>query len=216
MRYLTLIHRNDHVRGGTLAILAVWFAAALAASLTGVFDSQERPPMAIAAAAFGPVTLFALGYLTSPYLRQLVRGADLGLLNLAHAWRIGGMVFVIEYARGNLPGVFALPAGWGDFAIGVTAPLVAFAFTSRRVGVIWNLLGLADLVMAVTLGVLASASPIGILATEVTTAPMGRFPLSLIPTFFVPLLMILHLIALAILGRAEQSHPFRLRAGGIG
>ena len=57
-------------------------------------------------------------------------------------------------------------------------------------------LGMLDLVMAVTLGILASASPLGILAGEITTRAMGTFPLSLIPTFFVPLLMILHLIAL--------------------
>ena len=54
-----------------------------------------------------------------------------------------------------------------------------------------------DLVMAVSLGILASASPLGILAGEITAQAMGRFPLSLIPTFFVPLLFILHLIALS-------------------
>jgi hypothetical protein len=43
----------------------------------------------------------------------------------------------------------------------------------------------------------AFASPLGILAGETTTQAMGTFRLSLIPTFFVPLLMIFHLIALS-------------------
>ena len=54
-----------------------------------------------------------------------------------------------------------------------------------------------DLVLAVTLGVLASGTPVGMLAGDATTRPMGQFPLSLIPTFFVPLLFILHLISLS-------------------
>src|SRR6266853_1306405 len=103
--------------------------------------------------------------------------------------------------RGVLPSVFALPAGWGDFAVGITAPLIAWAITTnekfpKRAFVLWNVLGLLDLVMAVSLGILASPSRLGILAGELTTQAMGRFPLSLIPTFFVPVLIILHLISL--------------------
>jgi hypothetical protein len=73
----------------------------------------------------------------------------------------------------------------------------ASAPTARSANGVRNLLGLLDRVLAVTLGVLASATPIGPLAGDVTTRLMGHFPLSLIPTFFVPLLMICHLIALS-------------------
>jgi hypothetical protein len=55
-------------------------------------------------------------------------------------------------------------------------------------------LGSLDLVLAVSLGVLASATPMGVLAGDVSTRLMGQFPLSLIPTFVVPLLLIFHLI----------------------
>ena len=65
----------------------------------------------------------------------------------------------------------------------------------------WNVLGSLDLVLAVSLGVLASATPVGLLAGDVTTRLMGQFPLSLIPTFFVPLLLIFHLIALSRVGK---------------
>jgi len=110
-------------------------------------------------------------------------------------------VFLILHHQGLLPGVFALPAGWGDIAIGATAPLVAWAISSKKsfpkeIFVSWSVLGMLDLVMAVTLGILASASPLGVLAGEITTQMMGTFPLSMIPTFFVPLLIIFHLISL--------------------
>jgi hypothetical protein len=187
------------VRNLTVAVLAVWFLFALGGSLLGVFDSQPRPPVPLGLAAVLPVAVFAFCYLTSASFRQFVLSLDLRLLTLAQTWRVGGIVFVILYLQGALPGVFALPAGWGDFAIGVTAPLVAWywkrPFPSKTF-ILWNVLGSLDLVLAVTLGVLASATPVGVLAGDVTTRLMGQFPLSLIPTFFVPLLLILHLISL--------------------
>jgi hypothetical protein len=192
------------VRNLTVAVLAVWFLFALGGSLLGVFDSEPRPPVPLGLAAVLPVAVFAFCYLTSASFRQFVLSLDLRLLTLAQTWRVGGIVFVILYLQGALPGVFALPAGWGDFAIGVTAPLVAWywkrPFPSKTF-ILWNLLGSLDLVLAVTLGVLASATPVGVLAGDVTTRLMGQFPLSLIPTFFVPLLLILHLICFIRVGK---------------
>jgi len=64
--------------------------------------------------------------------------------------------------------------------------------------IFWNLLGVADLVMAVTLGVLSSEGPAGILVRNgLTTRIMTELPMSLIPTFAVPLLLIFHTIVLA-------------------
>ena len=104
------------------------------------------------------------------------------------------------YVLGMLPGTFALSAGLGDMAVGLTAPVILRRMISgrltRRGFVAWNVLGMLDLVMAVTLGVLSWASPLGVLAGDVTTLIMGQFPLSLIPTFFMPVLFICHIIAL--------------------
>jgi hypothetical protein len=188
------------VRNLTVAILVVWFFLALAGSLLGFFDSEPSPPLPLGLAAVAPVALFAVSYLTSVRFRELVWSLDLRLLTLAQTWRVGGIVFLVLYQQGALPGVFAIPAGWGDFAIGITAPIVAWYWRRpfpTKTFIVWNVLGSLDLVLAVTLGVLASRTPIGILSGDVTTRLMGQFPLSLIPTFFVPLLLILHLISLS-------------------
>ncbi|MGH7206498.1 MAG: hypothetical protein ACREI2_09865 [Nitrospiraceae bacterium] len=192
---------NDRVKALTVAILSLWFLFALSCSLLGVFDSKQRPPIPLGAAAILPVVIYAICYLRSTEFRQFVLAANLRVLTLAQTWRVGGVVFLILHHQGLLPGVFALPAGWGDIAIGATAPLVAWAISSKKsfpkeIFVSWNVLGMLDLVVAVTLGILASASPLGVLAGEITTEVMGTFPLSLVPTFFVPLLIIFHLIAL--------------------
>jgi len=194
------VKRGEQLKAWSGVLVGAWFLLVLACSLMGVFDSQ--PPIALGAAVVLPVVAFAVFYRWFAPFRDFVLSANLQFLALAQTWRVGGLVFVILYGRGILPGVFALPAGWGDFAIGVTAPLIAWLVASRKTYlkkpfVVWNVLGLLDLVMAVTLGILASGRQVGILAGEVTTAVMGRFPLSLIPTFFVPLLAIFHLITLA-------------------
>ena len=192
------------VRNLSGAVLAAWFLLALGGSLLGVFDSQPRPPLPLGLAAVVPVAAFAVSYLTSVRFREFVLSLDLQMLTVAQTWRVAGIVFVILYVQGALPGVFALPAGLGDMAIGITAPVVAWYWKPpfpRKTFVAWNLLGSLDLVNAVSLGVLASATPVGVLAGDVTTRLMGQFPLSLIPTFFVPLLLIFHLIALSRVGK---------------
>src|SRR5262249_14696050 len=114
------------VRNLTLAALAVWFLLALGGSLLGVFDSESRPPLPLGLAAAGPLAVFVVWCLLSARLQAFVSSLDLRALTLAQTWRVGGVVFVILYLRGVLPGMFSLPAGWGDFAIGVTAPVVAW------------------------------------------------------------------------------------------
>ena len=200
-----LAARPTHgVRNLTLVVLAAWFLFALGGSLLGVFDSGPRPPLPLGLAFVVPVVAFVACYLTSARFREFVLSLDLRVLTLTQTFRVVGIAFVILYFLGALPGVFALPAGWGDFAVGVTAPVVAWYWKRPfpyRTFVVWNVLGILDLVTAMSLGVLASASPVGALAGDVTTRLMGQFPLSLVPTFFVPLLLILHLICLARVGK---------------
>jgi len=54
-------------------------------------------------------------------------------------------------AQGHLPAAFALPAGLGDIALGVSAPFVArrLAHGTGRIGAVrFNVLGILDLIVA--------------------------------------------------------------------
>ena len=181
----------------TAGLIGAWLLISLSASALKVFEnSSARPPILLGLAVLTPILLFSVWYAASAGFRQFALTLNPRALTIVQTWRIGGFVFLVLHAHGILPGIFVLPAGWGDMAIGATAPLVALKLAHsdhRRGFVLWQALGMLDLVMAVSLGTLAGLmSPDGI-----TTAAMTVLPLSLIPTFAVPLLIILHVICIA-------------------
>jgi hypothetical protein len=61
---------------------------------------------------------------------------------------------------------------------------------------LWNLLGIADLLIAVTLGFLTSPSPLQMAAFDRPSGLIAMFPLSMIPVFAVPLSILLHFASL--------------------
>ncbi len=181
----------------TIYVVLIWFVLALLGSLLGTF---VQPPgiasLPTYLAAGGPAILFVAGYLLSGAFRQFVRSliGDSWGIAAFQTYRVLGIAFVVEALRNALPAMFALPAGWGDFFIGVTAPLAALAWSSgtrkgKAVFVLWNVLGMLDLVMAVSLATGSSSIPPG-------TVSLRVFPLSLIPTFAVPLSFSLHFAGL--------------------
>jgi hypothetical protein len=183
-------------------ILAAWLVAIawLAASRAFVTPPGVLPlPIAIGVTA--PVLVFLGAYWVSRQFREFVLTADIRLVAAIHAWRAAGFAFLTLYAYDVLPGLFALPAGLGDVAIGITTPWIVLTlirrprFAAGKTFVTWNLLGLLDLVVAVGTGALASGFDIGNVG-EITTRPMALLPLVLIPAYLVPIFIMLHLTAL--------------------
>jgi hypothetical protein len=181
----------------------------------GTFERPPgTPPVPILIGVTAPLMVFLVAYWGSARFRAFVLAIDLPLAAAIQAWRAGGLAFLALY--GLLPGVFAWPAGLGDIAIGITAPWVAYTlvhkpgFASDRLFVLWNLLGILDLVVAISVGGLNSALASGV-AGEVTTGPMAQLPLVLIPAYFVPLFILLHLGALFQARRhASTGHSRRM------
>jgi hypothetical protein len=64
---------------------------------------------------------------------------------------------------------------------------------------------MADLAMAVTLGIHSAPGPLHRLALGATDSAISAFPFVLIPTVLVPLSILLHLFALHALGQARPS-----------
>jgi hypothetical protein len=197
-------HPGPVSRAKLLAIfvLAGWLLTVFAIGAAGAFVTpQGQPPVRIAL-GFGLPLLTFFGLLAISHgFRDFVLRLDLPFITAVQAWRVGGFVFIALYTYDMLPGVFAWPAGLGDIAIGAMAPWMALSLTRRtdflksKGFVLWNYLGIADLVLAVAIGTTVSLLATGAIG-EISTRPMSQLPLVLIPAFLVPLFIMLHVSAL--------------------
>lgn len=181
----------------TAGLIGAWFVLSLiAAALHLLATAPNRPPLGLGLFVAVPISLFLIWFAASKDFRQFLLDLNPRTLTLIHSWRLVGFSFLVLASYGILPRLFALPAGWGDIAIGATAPFVAAALVNprrRNSFLLWQVLGILDLVTAIGLGTTARL----IEPTSVPNNAMVVLPLSLIPTFAVPLLLMLHLISIA-------------------
>ena len=190
------------------ALLAVWFGFILWFGATEAFVAAPGvPPLRLLVAVLGPVLAFLIAYRASSAVRAFVLTADLRFITATQAWRFVGFGFLALYTYRVLPAYFAWPAGVGDMAVAFSVPWMLSGlardprFAASRRFVMWNALGMLDLVVAVSMGALVPLLFPGLVG-DVTIAPMARLPLVLIPGFFVPGYLILHVVALAQARRA--------------
>jgi hypothetical protein len=195
----------DGRRGIRLVVaiaIAAWLLLVVSFGAAGVFVGPAgKPPLAIAIGVAVPLAVFFASLRFSQSFRAFVLSLDLRLIAGMQAWRWAGMGFIDLYAHKILPAVFALPAGLGDMAIGITAPWIMLAlarqpaFAASATFIRWNVLGMADLVIAVGI---AAVSTIGATGApgEISVAPMATLPLLIVPAFFVPFFLMLHTAAL--------------------
>ncbi|MGA9777308.1 MAG: hypothetical protein ACLPRE_01490 [Limisphaerales bacterium] len=210
---------NDNrssVRQVVAVALALWLGLVFLLGAQGAFArTPDSPPLPIFFGFAIPLVVFFAAYFGWSAFRAFVLGADLRLAAAIQAWRWAGLGFLSLYAHGVLPGLFAFPAGLGDMAIGFSAPWIVLglvrhpSFAASRRFVIWNIMGIIDLIVAVSMGTLCSGFLRGFTG-NVTTSPMAQLPLVLIPAYFVPFFIMLHFTALAQtrqLARSGKSAP---------
>ena len=123
-------------RGGIRLVvgiaLTVWLLLVVSLGLAGAFVGPPgTPPLPIAIGVAAPLVLFFASLRLSQSFREFVLSLDLRLIAGMQAWRWAGLGFLDLYAYKVLPAVFALPAGLGDMAIGVTAPWIILALVRQ-------------------------------------------------------------------------------------
>jgi len=180
------------------AVLAAWAALTVVLALRGFYkppDTRSPPPVGIqlAIALVGLALFLAI----SPSLRSLLTNQK-NLIRL-NVWRLVGAVFLVLMLAGQMPALWALPSGIGDVIVGLAAFSVANRLDrpgGRRLAIIFNLFGLADLVVAIGLGIMTNTGPAQVFHTTPTSELATQFPLALVPTFLVPLAFVLHFVSL--------------------
>ena len=212
-------HRPTH-RVSTFAGFALlgWAATALLLGWIGIFEARAstRVPLIVVGIAL-PLIAGSVLLSRSTMLRRVLDQIPPHRLVAIQVYRVLGCIFLVLYSFAMLPGVFALPAGVGDVAVGLAAPVVAYLYAAgyRRsclAVLLWNVIGVADLALAVALGFLSSPGPFQLLALETPNFMITAFPLVLIPAFAVPLSILLHLASLRALRQTvRKTHSANLR-----
>lgn len=185
-------------RAAIVAAFGLWFSFVTALAAAGTLHTPGLAGVAgLGLAIAGPMLAMIGAAIASDRVRRALLRSPVSWLVAANTVRVLGVSFLVLHSQGRLPAPFALTAGWGDIAIGLTAPLVAWLVAARGAHArgtlaIWNALGLLDLIVAVSLGV-ASSPAVQVGFTGPDSGPMTTLPWLLIPGFLVPTLASSHL-----------------------
>jgi hypothetical protein len=190
----------------TALLLGGWLVASGLLARSGAYDSAGPLPWS-AVAASGTLIALLLAARIPVVASVLAAPGTPARLALPQTFRVLGGIFVVVMAIGHLPALFAVPAGLGDMATGLAAPFIALRLArgnGRGGAVGFNLLGLADLVVAVSMASIARY-----VGVAPSTEQLRLLPLVLVPTTAVPLAVVLHVVSLG------QLLPGRTRVTAV-
>jgi hypothetical protein len=166
-----------------------WFCFALAIGVSGSFERVSA--LGVAATVWGLTALALLACWKVEMLHDWVFATDLRSFIALHVTRFVGIYFLFLAGRGDLPAGFAKPAGIGDIMVAALALVILFVpavGSSRKLLLAWNGLGLIDIVFVVFSAFRFAR------VDWASMASLRQIPLSLLPMFFVPLIIVSHIL----------------------
>lgn len=195
---------------GAALVLALWIVAAWVLAENGIFQRGLGNVPSLPLAIFFPVLLGTFVLTRSQAVASLLDATPASWLVGLQVYRVLGAMFLVYWIHGSMPGAFALPAGIGDVATGLLALPAAIWVASGlpigpRVGMRWNLFGLTDFAVAITMGMLTSPGPAHLLAREHPNVQIATFPAAMTPAFVVPFSILLHVLSLRQLSRSSAT-----------
>jgi hypothetical protein len=185
----------------------VWLAVIWSAAIGGAFKPGAVGIPLIPIATLIPVVLGVPILLRSRRIGEVLDAMPASWMIALQVLRALGSAFLIGWAYGTVPGIFALPAGIGDVLTGLLAVPVALALTSgsresRRAAIAWNVFGLLDFAVAFSIG---NAIAFRLIETGGGSATGGLYPVVMIPAFGVPTWIMLHALSLRQLWRRTRA-----------
>ena len=180
--------------------VALWFLLSLGLSLAGWFEQFSSPTLfgiGAVAASIG----FAVLHSRFEQFRGFVRVRSLKRITIGQTLRFYGILAFYKAYHHILPVSFAVPTGIIDVVFAASSFFVAARLVSAdgkpKPGfAAWHILGLAGLATSAILAVLTSSNRFGMTPNGITSQTMTQFPISLVPTFIGPLVLVFHLVAL--------------------
>src|ERR1700730_18655817 len=191
--------QSRYATAGALSVVFIaWLAVAqYLGSANAYFAASENAVPTVLFGLLIPLMTAAVGLRLSGSIASLVSAIPLHWIVAAQVYRVAGGIFLVLWVDGRMPWQFALPAGIGDIATGILAVIVAAqlgrnAIGAHRATYIWCLFGIADLVVAIAMGAMTAPGRVHLLALDAPNLLVTAYPLVMVPTFAVPLALMLH------------------------
>ena len=93
----------------------------------------------------------------------------------------------------------------GLFAVPAAIALAAGTAEGRKAAILWNIFGIADFAVAITLGLIIAPGPFQLIVPNGPSVGVDTFPNVLTPAFVVPGSILLHALSLRQLLRAKAA-----------
>lgn len=191
-------------------VLIGWFGMAFALGFLEVYRAVPDRIPTIPYGILVPIVIGGMLIVRSSTMARVLDAVPQHWLIGVQLYRALGAIFLILYGAGKLPGLFAWPAGLGDVLVGVLAPVVAVAYArgpdkNDDLVSAWNIFGMVDLIVAVASGFSTSPSPFQLFAFDQPNELVSTFPLVLIPTYLVPVSVLLHIASMTKLRRTVRQ-----------
>lgn len=188
----------------------LWAAVAWTAAINGAFHTGASSLPLLPVAILLPVIIGVPVLLLSKRVGQLLDAMPPTWLIALQLYRIFGTQWLVYWLSGMQPGLWALPAGTGDVLTGLFAVPAALALATgtvegRKGAILWNIFGLADLAVAITLGMIMSPGPFQLIIPNGPSVAVDTFPNVLTPAFVVPSSILLHALSLRQLFRRNRG-----------
>mgnify|MGYP005997470619 CR=1 FL=1 len=197
--------------GGLIGLIGVWHAVVVSLGQAGVWLPPVNPtdvPYALMPLIGGTIILWVLGRLTT-LGRRIVDSLTPRELISIQVFRLMGGVFVLGWFMGAIPWQFALTAGVGDVLAGLAAIRAVRALDrgdANAEQLVWraNVIGLADFVVAVSIGIMTSPGFMQVMAFDNPNI-INAYPLALFPEFIVPIFAAFQLFSLGAIYRRRAA-----------
>jgi hypothetical protein len=92
----------------------------------------------------------------------------------------------------------------GLLAVPVAIALASGTSEARKAAIAWNIFGLFDFAIAVTIGLMITPGPFQMIVPSIPNATGGLYPNVMIPAFAVPSSILLHVLSLRQLRRRSR------------
>lgn len=184
----------------------LWLAAVAVPALYGFFVVTDTVPPRMPLLLAPTLVMMIIAFTTTTG-RQFIDSLDMKLLTWMSIVRIPVEISLYGlFTYGLIPEVMTFASRNQDILAGITAPIVAYLYFSRKtlskqIFLIWNILGLLLLLNIIITAILSVPSPIQQLGFDQPNVGILYFPFVWLASFVAPLVLFSHLIMIRRLSR---------------